>query len=674
MVTGEATYYAVFKETKNTYTITWNVEGKITTTTVEYGQVPSFDGTPTKESTIDTAYTFKGWSPSLVEVTGEATYTAEFTSAPREYTITWNVNGTKTTTKGTYGQTPVYQGTPTKTDATNNVYTFVGWALTEDGRVLDSVPAIEEDIEYFAIFSAIEVNGVFKDMYGTYTETVTLANNEKYMVSAVKVSGGLYIYTQALFANSNVNSSANWWESTNFEFKLNGGEQSYVNIKNEVNRVTKFFTKVEDVEGKKLHTIEFYVEKSLIANWSDTADVYLNYAWKNPGFNNHLISEVTNKANVGWSTDWFAHHRYGGLWTDGALNPTLLPNLIITSTGIDRVDNDIPTQDGIVLDGELTEYAQPLAVVGDSAKATIQVTGKVVNGNLYMGIIVTHGAWSGYDGVWANNDNIEFKINNVSTAVVFMQGNLIIPQGIDKAVAVTKEVDGKQVTTIELFVAGNEQAYKVGVGMAGTGFGGWQAIYWDANHITIDSVGAVIDQAVTLENGVVLDGNFTDSIWTDTVKGNAVTAEANGAEITLIGTKTEDGIYLGFTIKHFVAPENSIAGGTDFWCYLNVEFRFNGVKTQYLFNYKEQRGPDGTVFGHCKTEKVDDGEGNVYYISTFEVFVANSALLVDGVSAEQPDVNFNYGGWFETSFVYPHGGDFGVPALNVSKDGIIKIA
>lgn len=77
------------------YTITWaNIDGKggTKTTTVERGTVPTYSGTPSKASDTQNDYTFSGWSPSVVAATGNATYTAQFTSKTRYYTITVKSN------------------------------------------------------------------------------------------------------------------------------------------------------------------------------------------------------------------------------------------------------------------------------------------------------------------------------------------------------------------------------------------------------------------------------------------------------------------------------------------------------------------------------------------------------------------------------------------------------
>lgn len=97
-VTGDTTYKAVYKETKNTYTVTWE-DGSgniIKTDTYEYGAVPSYTGeTPTKPDDTLYTYTFAGWSPEISAVTGDATYIAVFTSEKRVADLVINVNGTE---------------------------------------------------------------------------------------------------------------------------------------------------------------------------------------------------------------------------------------------------------------------------------------------------------------------------------------------------------------------------------------------------------------------------------------------------------------------------------------------------------------------------------------------------------------------------------------------------
>ena len=73
-----------------TYQIDWDTDGDGTvddTTYVAYGETPNH-ANGSKEPTLDTAYTFTGWDSAVVAVTGTATYTAQFSSSVRTYTVT----------------------------------------------------------------------------------------------------------------------------------------------------------------------------------------------------------------------------------------------------------------------------------------------------------------------------------------------------------------------------------------------------------------------------------------------------------------------------------------------------------------------------------------------------------------------------------------------------------
>ncbi|MBE5812325.1 MAG: hypothetical protein E7314_01555, partial [Clostridiales bacterium] len=135
-VTANATYTAKYTETKNKYTVTWkNYDGsELKKDTVEYGATPSYDGTPTKPADAEYTYTFAGWEPTVVAVTGNAEYTAKYNKTPiaaETYTITWlDADGTELekdegVVKGTM---PSYDGTtPSKAATAEYTYTFAGW-------------------------------------------------------------------------------------------------------------------------------------------------------------------------------------------------------------------------------------------------------------------------------------------------------------------------------------------------------------------------------------------------------------------------------------------------------------------------------------------------------------------------------------------------------------------
>lgn len=83
-VTGDATYTAVFKPVKNSYTITfldWDgselAKGRYDYNTAASVIVPE---DPTRENDAHYSYTFAGWNPAVVAVTDSAIYKATYTS------------------------------------------------------------------------------------------------------------------------------------------------------------------------------------------------------------------------------------------------------------------------------------------------------------------------------------------------------------------------------------------------------------------------------------------------------------------------------------------------------------------------------------------------------------------------------------------------------------------
>lgn len=112
----------------NIYTVTWMVEDDaVEVDEVVYGELPTYDGdTPTKTGE-QTIYTFAGWTPEVVAVTGDATYVAVFNETPKVFTIVWNVDGITTTETYAYGEVPTFKGDTTKADDQFFTYTFDGW-------------------------------------------------------------------------------------------------------------------------------------------------------------------------------------------------------------------------------------------------------------------------------------------------------------------------------------------------------------------------------------------------------------------------------------------------------------------------------------------------------------------------------------------------------------------
>ena len=173
-VTGNATYVADFSATVNTYTVTWVIDGVETTETYEYGATPSHED-PVKAADAQYTYTFTGWTPAIETVTGNARYEAQFDSTVNEYTVTWDIDGEKTTETYEYGAKPEYKGATPERDATAQyTYTFAKWVGLADDTIVTG------DVTFKADFSSTvnEYTITFQNEDGTELQSGKVAYGE----------------------------------------------------------------------------------------------------------------------------------------------------------------------------------------------------------------------------------------------------------------------------------------------------------------------------------------------------------------------------------------------------------------------------------------------------------------------------------------------------------------
>ena len=148
-------------------TITWqNYDGStLKTEQVNYGETPSYSGeTPTKPATEQYTYTFSGWSPAVTAVTEDQTYTAQFSSTVKKYTVTWKNSDDSTlkTEQVNYGETPSYSGeTPTKASDGKYNYTFSGWS--------PAITTVSGNVTYTAEFTKTPIATHFSQEGDSYT-------------------------------------------------------------------------------------------------------------------------------------------------------------------------------------------------------------------------------------------------------------------------------------------------------------------------------------------------------------------------------------------------------------------------------------------------------------------------------------------------------------------------
>ena len=215
-VNWTATYTAVYTQTINTYTVTWqNDDGSVleTDTDVPYWTMPTYDwSTPQKTGSLIYSYAFSGWSPAISEVHWNQTYTAQYSQTTRKYDITWrNIDWTtlETDNNVAYWSTPSYDwATPTNW-ATNEYVTstFSWWNPTPT--------TVESDAEYMARYIYTLTSGYVLD---TSKPTVYLTLNgngwEFTNDSGLYVLDYEYYNTGELMYSHSSNYSDDWIRST----------------------------------------------------------------------------------------------------------------------------------------------------------------------------------------------------------------------------------------------------------------------------------------------------------------------------------------------------------------------------------------------------------------------------------------------------------------------------
>ena len=205
-VTGDAVYTAVYSQTENLYKITFvDEDGTVLKETEEYpygtkaADIAEPDD-PVKASTAQYDYTFAGWTPDIVDVTGDATYRATYTAVLRQYTVRF-INDDGTTLQSglwNYGVTPVYHGeVPTKRADVSHSYHFAGWspAITPVTRNTVYTAAYSQTENLYKVTFVDEDGTVLKEAteypYGTKAADIVKPDDP------VKASTAQYDYTFA---------------------------------------------------------------------------------------------------------------------------------------------------------------------------------------------------------------------------------------------------------------------------------------------------------------------------------------------------------------------------------------------------------------------------------------------------------------------------------------------
>ena len=173
-VTGDAVYTAVYDKAVNKYTIKWvDWDGSEvrTDTEVPYGTELEVPEDPTRAADAQYTYTFKGWTPEVETVTGDAVYTAVYDKAVNKYTIKWvdwDDSEVRTDTEVAYGTELKAPADPTREADAEYTYTFASWT--------PKIETVTGDATYKATYTK-EAN-IYKVTYDLDGGEWTEATNE----------------------------------------------------------------------------------------------------------------------------------------------------------------------------------------------------------------------------------------------------------------------------------------------------------------------------------------------------------------------------------------------------------------------------------------------------------------------------------------------------------------
>ncbi len=174
-ITSNLDIKPIFNKVKQTYLIEfldWN-DSVIDSDYIEYGEMPTVPADPTRESTAQYHFEFKGWDKTIEKVTQKATYKAEYNEILRSYTVTWISEGQtlEVDRDVPYGTKPNYDGTtPTKESTVQYDYSFASWSPDVDD--------VKGDITYTATFT--ETPRIYKVEFVNWNGAVLQSENLAY--------------------------------------------------------------------------------------------------------------------------------------------------------------------------------------------------------------------------------------------------------------------------------------------------------------------------------------------------------------------------------------------------------------------------------------------------------------------------------------------------------------
>ena len=506
--------------------------------------------------------------------------------------------------------------------------------------------------DIYHVIDGIVLDNAVDAAYGGEKVETRYNGNRGITLYATKTENGLFMNFVAYMNGENRTDNGKWFECSNIEFRLNGGDQRFINILGNSAGITELrwrtvqLTENENghTSGQYKHMAELFIAKARIPDF-DNVDPYLNFAWRSDGEPLQCEGDMLHQWALGWSANnWMASH-VGGLDL-GANDITVAydntgaysQKIRIGANGIrfgSSVTHDV-TLDGVLDDeayDDLYEYSATNA-------STLKVKRFYGSDGLYLGVTLINGGWSGsivHNHQWGENDNVEVRVNGYQIIMLVGNGYVSVPDYVTDC-KFTQDYNqsnaNKYTTTIEMWIEGDfGDSVNVLVGANGpaAGINGWVC---------------AADDTVVKDSIVRLDGVFDDACWTSQVRASSATNNnARGARVTVMGRIYGNAVLIGVTVDHNVDPYAVVRAGQDgtaWWHYMGPELRLGRQNTQ-LAATPWNKATVGPLISGVKTNNTPDSGYN--YKTTFEIYVPDwNAYFEDvgGVTACAMYIGGNY--------------------------------
>ena len=356
-------------------TVTWIVDGVKTTQAYAYGDVPAYNGTPTKAETPYYTYAFTGWDKELTAVTGDVTYTAQFQAVGK--------NGLCIDGDDTYwlenGQIVKDKGLTQVQDAEgHNLYYY----FDVDGKAVKNVlPAGGHDFW----ISADKTNGLLPEWGYYFDENGVILHNEQFQNGIVTEDDAKYYYIDGIRVHMGM-------------FQLDG---SYYYAKSSGQLVTgkEYYCERMNDTGLKAGKYAFDVDGKLILKKNGiVAENGSLYYYKDGVLNYAGLIEIDGSYYYVKTSGEVVHGRNYWISKTNGLMPERSYTFANDGKMIDPEIKDTK-KDGIVAeDGSLYYYKDGLRTYAglieiDGSYYYVKTSGEVVHGRSYW-ITKTNGLMS----------------------------------------------------------------------------------------------------------------------------------------------------------------------------------------------------------------------------------------------------------------------------------------